>query len=116
MLAQANAQRRSTALVRAIQLTVVVGLFVVVFLYRSGPLGDLNWFCTRQGMVIAQSFLALPAVIGLTAIALQSVDPLLPPPPLSLGAPRWQAASPLVREARLLVLRAVVRAIARRHR
>src|SRR5213595_17045 len=27
---------------------VVVGLFVVVFLWRSGGLGDLNWYCTRQ--------------------------------------------------------------------
>jgi tungstate transport system permease protein len=87
---------------------VVVGLFVVVFLYRSGPLGDLNWFCTRQGMVIAQYFLAVPAVIALTAIALQSVDPLLRTQLLSLGATRWQAAWLLVRESRLLVLGAVI--------
>src|SRR6266567_965666 len=48
---------------------VVVGLFVVVFLWRSGGLGDLNWYCTRQGMVIAQYLLAAPSVVGLTAIA-----------------------------------------------
>lgn len=87
---------------------VVVGLFVVVFLWRSGPLGDLDWYCTRQGMVIAQYLLAVPAVIGLTAIALQSVDPLLRTQLLSLGATRWQAAWLLVRESRLLVLGAVI--------
>jgi tungstate transport system permease protein len=87
---------------------VVVGLFVVVFLWRSGALGDLNWYCTRQGMVIAQYLLALPSVIGLTAIALQSVDPLLRTQLLSLGATRWQAAWLLVRESRLLVLGAVI--------
>jgi tungstate transport system permease protein len=87
---------------------VVVGLFVVVFLYRSGPLGDLSWYCTRQGMVIAQYILAGPSVVGLTAIALQSVDPLLRTQLLSLGASRWQAAWLLVRESRLLVLGAVI--------
>jgi len=87
---------------------VVVGLFVVVFLWRSGALGELNWYCTRQGMVIAQYLLAAPSVIGLTAIALQSVDPLLRTQLLSLGASRWQAAWLLIRESRLLVLGAVI--------
>jgi tungstate transport system permease protein len=87
---------------------VAVGLFVVVLLWRSGPLGDLNWYCTRQGMVIAQYLLAAPTVIGLTAIALQNVDPLLRTQLLSLGATRWQAGSLLVRESRLLVLGAVI--------
>jgi tungstate transport system permease protein len=87
---------------------VAVGLFVVVLLWRSGPLGELNWYCTRQGMVIAQYLLAVPTVIGLTAIALQSIDPLLRTQLLSLGATRWQAGWLLVRESRLLVLGAVI--------
>ena len=87
---------------------VVVGLFVVVFLWRSGALGELNWYCTRQGMVIAQYLLAAPSVVGLTAIALQSVDPLLRTQLLSLGASRRQAAWLLIRESRLLVLGAVI--------
>ncbi len=87
---------------------VVIGLFVVVFLWRSGPLGDLNWFCTRQGMVMAQYLLAAPTVIGITAIALQSMDPLLRMQLLSLGASRGQAAWLLIRESRLLVLGAII--------
>ena len=87
---------------------VVVGLFVVVFLWRSGALGELNWYCTRQGMVIAQYLLAAPSVVGLTAIALQSVDPLMRTQLLSLGASRRQAAWLLIRESRLLVLGAVI--------
>ena len=87
---------------------VVIGLFVVVFLWRSGPLGDLNWFCTRQGMVMAQYLLAAPTVIGITAIVLQSMDPLLRMQLLSLGASRGQAAWLLVRESRLLVLGAII--------
>lgn len=87
---------------------VVVGLFVVVLLWRSGALGDLNWYCTRQGMVIAQYLLAAPSVIGLTAIALQSIDPLLRVQLLALGASRRQSAWLLIRESRLLVLGAVI--------
>ncbi len=87
---------------------VVVGLFVVVFVWRSGPLGDLNWYCTRQAMVAAQFLLAAPTVIGLTAISLQSLDPLLRTQLLSLGASRVQAASILIRESRLLILAAVI--------
>ncbi|HEY8648097.1 MAG TPA: ABC transporter permease [Candidatus Limnocylindria bacterium] len=87
---------------------VVVGLFVVVFIWRSGPLGDLDWYCTRQAMVVAQYLLAAPTVIGLTAIALQNVDPLLRPQMLSLGATRWQAAWLLIRESRVLVIGAAI--------
>jgi len=87
---------------------VVVGLFVAVFVWRSGPFGDLNWYCTRQAMVVAQYLLAAPTVVGLTAIALQSVDPLLRPQLLSLGASRWQAAWLLIRESRVLVFGAAI--------
>ena len=87
---------------------VVVGLFVVVFVWRSGPFGDLGWYCTRQAMVAAQYLLAVPTVIGLTAVALQSVDPLLRTQLLSLGASRTQAAWMLIRESRLLILGAII--------
>src|SRR5438876_7676335 len=43
---------------------VVVGLFVVVFLWRSGPFGELEWYCTRQAMIAAQFILAFPTVVG----------------------------------------------------
>ena len=87
---------------------VVVGLFVAVFVWRSGPLGGLDWYCTRPAMVSAQYLLAAPTVIGLTAIALQSVDPLLRTQLVSLGATRVQAAWLLIRESRLLVLGAAI--------
>ena len=87
---------------------VVVGLFVAVFVWRSGPFGDLNWYCTRQAMVTAQYLLAAPTVIGLTAVAMQSLDPLLRTQLLSLGATRTQAAWILIRESRLLILGAII--------
>lgn len=87
---------------------VVVGLFVAVFVWRSGPFGGLDWYCTRQAMVVAQYVLAVPTVIGLTAVAMQNLDPLLRTQLLSLGATRAQAAWILVRESRLLILGAII--------
>ena len=87
---------------------VAVGLFVAVLVWRSGPLGVLDWYCTREAMVLAQLILALPVVVGLTAVALQSVDPMLRTQLLSLGASRRQLAWLLVRETRLLIIGAAI--------
>ena len=87
---------------------VVVGLFVVTFLWRSGPFGDLDWYCTRQAMIVAQFILAFPTVVGLTAIALQSLDPMLRVQIVALGATPTQVAWTLIRESRLAILTAAM--------
>jgi tungstate transport system permease protein len=87
---------------------VVVGLFVVTLMWRSGPFGDLGWYCTRQAMVVAQFILAFPTVVGLTAIALQALDPMLRLQVLALGATRSQVVWVLIREARLAIITAAV--------
>ncbi len=56
---------------------VVVGLFVAILLWRSGPLGDLHLIYTPTAIVIAQVIIAFPVVTGLTAAALQALDPRL---------------------------------------
>ena len=38
---------------------VVIGLFVYLFLSRSGPLGVLGWLFTPKAMVVAQTAIAL---------------------------------------------------------
>ncbi len=87
---------------------VAVGLFVAILVWRSGPLGGLDWYCTRPAMITAQYLLAAPTIVGLTAIAIQSVDPMLRLQLLALGATRWQLLVLLVRETRLLLLTAVM--------
>ena len=52
--------------------------------------------------------LAAPTVIGLTAVALQSVDPMLPLQLAALGATPRQVLWILVRESRLLLLTAAM--------
>ena len=85
---------------------VVVGLFVTVLLWRSGPLGAFGLLYTSTAMVIAQALIATPIVSALTATALQQVDPDFLPQMRALGATRARALRALLAEARLPLLAA----------
>ena len=87
---------------------VVVGLVVAMTLWRSGPLGDLRLIYTPGAIVIAQTVIAAPVVTGLTAAALQALDPRLSQQLLGLGASRGQMVWLLWREARLPLLAALM--------
>jgi len=87
---------------------VVVGLWVSIFLWRSGPFGGLGLIYTPAAMVIAQTIIAAPIVIGLTAAALQQLDPRLQMQLLGLGASRTQMILELWHEARLPLLAALM--------
>ncbi|MSP11897.1 MAG: ABC transporter permease subunit [Chloroflexi bacterium] len=87
---------------------VVVGLFVTIFLWRNGPLGDLHLLYTPQAMVIAQIIIAAPIVAGLSLAAVQALNPKLRLQIQALGANRWQGLWLLIREARLPLLAAAM--------
>jgi tungstate transport system permease protein len=87
---------------------VVVGLFVTICLWRSGPLGFLRLLYTPSAMVLAQVIIALPIVAGLTLAAIQQLNPKLRLQILALGASRAQMIWLLLREARLPLLAAVM--------
>ncbi len=87
---------------------VVVGLWVSIFLWRSGPLGGLGLIYTPTAIVIAQTIIAAPVVTGLTAAALQQLDPRLQQQLLGLGASQPQMIAALWREARLPLLAALM--------
>lgn len=87
---------------------VVVGLFVAMSLWRSGPLGDLKLIYTPVAIIIAQTIIAAPVVTGLTAAALQQLDPRLRLQLYGLGASRWQMILSLWRQARLPLLAALM--------
>ena len=89
---------------------VVVGLFVALLLWRSGPLGGLNLMYTPAAMVIAQVIIAVPIVAGVSVAALQQVDPMVALQARALGASRWQALWVVLKEARLPMLAAVMAA------
>ncbi|HET7768737.1 MAG TPA: ABC transporter permease [Chloroflexota bacterium] len=89
---------------------VVVGLLVTVLLWRSGPLGQLRLLYTPAAIAVAQFLLAAPIVVGLSAAAMQQLNPLLRVQIASLGATPAQQLLLLMREARLPLLAATMAA------
>ena len=87
---------------------VVVGLFVSLFLWRSGPLGFLDLIYSPTAMVIAQVVIAFPIVAGLTLASFQNINPLLGVQLLGIGASKPQRLWLLCKEARLPLLAAVM--------
>jgi tungstate transport system permease protein len=87
---------------------VVVGLFVTIFLWRNGPLGFLEILYTPAAMILAQSIIATPIVMGITLAAIQALPRNLKLQILALGATRRQMIWILVKEARLPLLAGVM--------
>src|SRR5919199_5917346 len=71
---------------------VVVGLFAALLLFRGAPFGGLNLLYTLNGVIVAQTVLALPLVAALTAAAVQSLPAGLLDQAGALGASRTQIA------------------------
>ncbi|MGE3285517.1 MAG: ABC transporter permease [Pseudonocardia sp.] len=89
---------------------VVVGLFVTVLLWRSGPLGAFGLLYTPTAMVLAQAAIATPIVVALTAAAVAQVDPDFVVQMRALGASRLRAFTALANEARLPLIAAAMAA------
>lgn len=87
---------------------VVVGLWVSIFLWRSGPFGFLNIIYTPTAIVIAQAIIASPIIAALTCAALQQTDPKLRLQIRALGATRCQYIWLLLKEVRFSLLAAII--------
>jgi tungstate transport system permease protein len=87
---------------------VVVGLFVSILLWRNGPLGFMGLLYTPAAIVIAQSVIATPIVMGITIAAMQHLPASLRLQILALGATRAQLVWMLVKEARLPLMAGVM--------
>jgi tungstate transport system permease protein len=87
---------------------VVVGLFVTLLLWRSGPLGAYEILYTPAAIVVAQAVIATPIVVGITLAAVQNVPAAFRLQLLGLGASRTQTVWWVLKEARLPMLAAVM--------
>lgn len=87
---------------------VVVGLFVTMFIWRSGPLGMLGLLYTPTAMMLAQVVIAVPIITGVSLAAMQRLPGKLRLQILALGATRRQMVWLLMKEARLPLLTAVM--------
>lgn len=79
---------------------VVVGLVVYLLLSRSGPMGDLGWLFSMPAMIMAQTIIATPLIVGVTLSSVLSVDPALRVQLRAIGATPWQATWAQLYEAR----------------
>jgi len=83
---------------------VVVGLVVYLFLSRSGPLGRLGWLFSFEAMVIAQTIIATPLILGVTMSSVLAIPRELRLQLRGLGATRWQTTWAVLWEARFGVI------------
>lgn len=93
--------------------TVIIGLLLFLLISSSGPLGQLRLLFTSTGMIVGQTILVLPILMGLTVAALAAIDPIVRDTLASLGATRWQQLLALLREARFAILAAIALAFGR---
>jgi tungstate transport system permease protein len=87
---------------------VVVGLFVTILLWRNGPFGFFGILYTPTAMIIAQTVIAAPIVMGISLAAIQQLPQKLRLQILALGATRLQMVWILIKEAKLPLLAAVM--------
>lgn len=93
--------------------TVVVGLFVYSLISRSGPLGFLSFLFAPPGVVLGQTFLAMPIVASLVYAGLSKMDPRFRETLITLGAGPWRRLLATAREARSILVAALVAAFGR---
>ena len=91
---------------------VVVGVVVLIFILPQGPLGPLRIEFTLRAMYVAQTILALPYVIALTAAAIQGLGGGVINQARALGASRIQLARLALHEAKIGVIAAIIAALA----
>ena len=90
---------------------VVAGFFLFLLFVPQGPLGALHLNITRRGVFVAQTVLALPYVVALSAAAIQGLPPGLLGQARLLGAGRRQLSQLALREARIGVMAAMIAAL-----
>lgn len=90
---------------------VLVGVFLFVVFLPQAPLGSLQLIWTKRVVFIAQTILALPFTVALTAAAVQALPPGLLSQARLLGAGRRQLGTLALREARVGVMAAIIAAL-----
>jgi tungstate transport system permease protein len=87
---------------------VVAGLWITLFLWRSGPLGEFSWLYTPTAIIMAQVLVSLPIVTALTSTAFQQINPKMILQVKALGATKFQLYWILMKEVKLALLAAVI--------
>ncbi|MEH7333201.1 ABC transporter permease [Neobacillus drentensis] len=87
---------------------VVAGLWITMFLWRSGPLGDFSLLFTPTAIIMAQILVSLPIVTSLTCSAFQQIDDKLLLQIKALGATRVQSLIILLKQSKIAIMAAIM--------
>lgn len=79
---------------------VVMGLLIFLLLSASGPLGFFHQLFTPTAMIIAETLLALPLIVGITMSSVGSIDKSISDTIFSIGASKRQALFLHLKEAK----------------
>ncbi len=93
--------------------TVVVGLFLYVFISRRGIFGPLDILYSPVAISVGQFFLILPLMVMFILSALNRLDERYHQTALTLGASGRQAALTVIRESRFAIVAALCAAFGR---
>ena len=87
---------------------VVAGLWITMFLWRSGPLGDFSLLYTPTAIVMAQILVSLPIVTSLTCSAFQQIDEKMLLQLKALGATKLQTLMILIKQSKVAIMAAIM--------
>lgn len=87
--------------------TVVIGLFLYIFISRRGVFGPLDLLYSPAGIMIGQFLLVLPLMVMYVLSSLSRLDTRYYETALTLGASGKQAAVTVLREARFALVGAL---------
>jgi tungstate transport system permease protein len=90
---------------------VIVGLAVLLLVLPQGAFGPWHIAYTLKAVYVAQTILALPYIVALTAAAIQGLPPGLLAQARLFGAGRPQLSVLALREAKIGVIAAVIAAL-----
>jgi tungstate transport system permease protein len=90
---------------------VVVGLVLALLMFPRSPLGRFHLLFTLKGVYIAQTVLALPIIVALTASAVRAISPGLLDQARAFGANSWRVSLLALREAKIGILAATIAAV-----
>jgi tungstate transport system permease protein len=90
---------------------VLVGLVLSLLMFPASPLGRWHLLFTLRGVYLAQSLLALPIVVALTAAAARSLPEGLVEQARGFGAGRRQIGWLALRESRVGIAAAAIAAV-----
>lgn len=93
--------------------TVIIGLVVALMLSRRGPFGSLQLLYTPKAMVIAQTILVIPLILGLTYNLAKTRGPAIKNASFTLGGRTVDTVFLIMRELRVDIMVNVATAFSR---